>query len=295
MAANDDACGKQSRLAFQAQSGQSYLIAVDGQRAGTGAATGSVELRLRTAHPPLNDAFANPAELEGELPIAIEESNFDATREAGEPEHGGPGGASLWYRWTPAADARVAIETCGGQLDTLIGVYTGDALASPRRRGHGRRQLWRRQQRHVRRRGRRDVPDRARRQARRRPDPRRFGSSRQRQRRPSRNWPPPIPPRPRTTTSPRVIGTAPGSATVRLYVDDPTCEGEPDASGTAAELEARRDSHRGRRRPDLDDPGARDRAGRERIRLFRARLLHRGLDSARAAGPDRHRPAIAVK
>jgi Ca2+-binding RTX toxin-like protein len=61
----------------------------------------------------------------------VEGSNLDATAEAGEPQHAGvPGGRSVWYRWTAPATGQVSFVTLGSTFDTLLGVYTGDAVTS---------------------------------------------------------------------------------------------------------------------------------------------------------------------
>ncbi len=237
VATNDDGCGTRSRLAFQAQAGQSYLIAVDGQRRSAPAPeTGSIEVRLRAAHPPVNDAFATPQDLTGEPPIAIEDSNFDATREPGEPEHGGPGGASLWYRWTPARIGPVVVETCGSQLDTLLGVYQGAALGSLTEIGTdddscgaGSRVRFDAQAGETYRialDGKRSVT----------------GVATLRIEGFTTAPAAPVleatqPGSPANDNTPHVIGSAPGAATVSLYLNDAACSGSAAATGSAAEFE----------------------------------------------------------
>jgi hypothetical protein len=63
--------------------------------------------------------------------------NWNATKEAGEPAHGGDqGGASVWYSWTAPASGKasvvVASSTFSSQLGThdrgLLGVYAGSSL-----------------------------------------------------------------------------------------------------------------------------------------------------------------------
>lgn len=82
------------------------------------------------AAPPSNDDFAAAVELFGPADVA-EGSNAEATKETGEPMHAGNvGGASIWYRWTAPAAGRVVVSTCGSGFNTLLGVYTGDAVAS---------------------------------------------------------------------------------------------------------------------------------------------------------------------
>jgi hypothetical protein len=82
------------------------------------------------AAPPANDLFAAASELSGPTTSAFG-TNQEATKETGEPAHAGnAGGASIWYRWTAPAAGRVVVSTCGSEFNTLIGVYTGDAVAS---------------------------------------------------------------------------------------------------------------------------------------------------------------------
>ena len=79
---------------------------------------------------PPNDEFATAAVLTGERATATG-TNFEATKEAGEPNHAGDvGGHSVWWRWTAPTDGAVTIETCGSSFDTVMGVYTGDVVSA---------------------------------------------------------------------------------------------------------------------------------------------------------------------
>lgn len=130
VAGNDDTrgCGlywSHSRVVFEAEAGETYWIAVGG-RHGT---SGNLELEILPADPPTNDAFAAADVINGTLPVEATGSNDDANKEPGEPAHAGnPGGASVWYRWTPQDDGTVVIDTCGSDFDTLLGVYTGTTV-----------------------------------------------------------------------------------------------------------------------------------------------------------------------
>ena len=79
---------------------------------------------------PANDDFATPQPLYAGLPTSAYGSNEFATRQAGEPEiAGNPGGASVWYSWTPSSSGDVP--TSRLQLRSshpLLGVYTGSAI-----------------------------------------------------------------------------------------------------------------------------------------------------------------------
>ena len=125
IASNDDCCGgRQSKVTFQATSGTTYQIAVDGYNA----APGSVTLDWNQATAPVNDMFANAQALTGPTGSTTG-SNVGATKETGEPKHAGnAGGASIWYRWVATAATPVTIDTSGSSFDTLLGVYTGSAV-----------------------------------------------------------------------------------------------------------------------------------------------------------------------
>ncbi|OQB98875.1 MAG: hypothetical protein BWX80_03903 [Candidatus Hydrogenedentes bacterium ADurb.Bin101] len=78
--------------------------------------------------PPENDLFANAALFPQET-TRVTGTNVYATREPGEPEHANDsGGASLWWRWTAPFSGVVLVSTQGSTFDTLLAVYTGDAL-----------------------------------------------------------------------------------------------------------------------------------------------------------------------
>jgi subtilisin family serine protease len=89
------------------------------------------EVRLTVASASQNNnAFADAALLSGP-PGSASATNVSATKEGGEPNHGGnPGGRSLWWRWVAPSGAAVAIDTFGSDFDTTLGVYTGAAVAS---------------------------------------------------------------------------------------------------------------------------------------------------------------------
>jgi hypothetical protein len=58
-------------------------------------------------------------------------SNINATKEAGEPNHGyNPGGRSVWWSWTATQSRTVTISTAGSNFDTLLGVYTGGSVSA---------------------------------------------------------------------------------------------------------------------------------------------------------------------
>jgi hypothetical protein len=52
-------------------------------------------------------------------------TNHNANKEPNEPNHAGvTGGASVWYKWTPAGPGSCRITTLGSSFDTVLAVYT---------------------------------------------------------------------------------------------------------------------------------------------------------------------------
>jgi Lysyl oxidase/Concanavalin A-like lectin/glucanases superfamily/Immunoglobulin I-set domain/Immunoglobulin domain len=92
-----------------------------------GAVTSVVAL-LTTGSPPPNDNFANAQAISGSSG-SVPGENFNATKESGEPNHAGnAGGASVWYAWTAPSTSPVTFDTCLSDFDTLLAVYTGNAV-----------------------------------------------------------------------------------------------------------------------------------------------------------------------
>ncbi len=84
--------------------------------------------------PPSNDYFTNATLVSG-TGVSVTGSNLGASKEAGEPvitTDGGvdAGGRSVWWTWTAPADGLVSIDTEGSSIDTILGVYTGNAVNS---------------------------------------------------------------------------------------------------------------------------------------------------------------------
>jgi hypothetical protein len=114
-----------SGVRFEAVAGTEYKIAVDGKDGGEG------PFSLGFERGPANDEFAAATKLEGGLPVYGVVDNRFAGEEAGEPAIAGfHGGHSVWFKWTPQASGPFWISTCTtiGSLDTLLGVYTGEAV-----------------------------------------------------------------------------------------------------------------------------------------------------------------------
>jgi hypothetical protein len=114
-----------SAAELTATAGTTYKIAVDSKGEGGGF---QLILEGRAA----NDDFADATTLGGRLPTTWSLlSNRFATKQAGEPDHAGnPGGSSVWFKWTAPRDGTVSVDTCEGDFDSLLAVYTGATLAS---------------------------------------------------------------------------------------------------------------------------------------------------------------------
>lgn len=114
-------------LNFQATAAENYRIAFSGYISGEMDFT----LELFAAPPPANDGFANATTVGPGLPVTLTGNNDFATIETGEPDHAGIGSTdhSLWYKWTPGANARVRIGACSRtSISPRVGVYTGAAV-----------------------------------------------------------------------------------------------------------------------------------------------------------------------
>lgn len=127
---NDDAAGRTdgaSVVALSVTGGKTYYIKIDGLNG----ATGILSLASTFIYGvPANDKFDHAQTLNGPSGH-VTGYNFNATKEAGEPNHANnPGGRSVWYRWTAPADGTFGIRTSGSDFDTLLAVYTGNTVAS---------------------------------------------------------------------------------------------------------------------------------------------------------------------
>ena len=130
LVSNDDGAIRQgcrntdSEVHFDAVAEVGYAIVVDGKQ-GT---TGQFQLLVEGAAP--NDDFGHAQPLGGGLPAGwLFGSNRFATKQVGEPDHGGnAGGHSVWFKWTAPSSGTVSADTCGSRFDTLLAVYTGVKL-----------------------------------------------------------------------------------------------------------------------------------------------------------------------
>jgi hypothetical protein len=86
---------------------------------------------------PSNDNFASSQTLNGALPITVTGNDIGATAEAGEPMVNSiPPMRSVWYSWTAPDTKTYVLDTChddfsgGGSIDPVLGVYSGNTLAT---------------------------------------------------------------------------------------------------------------------------------------------------------------------
>lgn len=146
----------QTTYTFEATAGHDYVIGADGNAfyvpppppaepvIPTG--EGEIKLSIEATPPPPNDAFADairlgesfhpgnqsPFEAPNEDEYFWEQTpgyNWGATKQSGEPPHAGdPGGASVWYVWTPprSGEAWISLQGAGGPK--LLALYTGSTL-----------------------------------------------------------------------------------------------------------------------------------------------------------------------
>ncbi|HVT80912.1 MAG TPA: pre-peptidase C-terminal domain-containing protein [Phycisphaerae bacterium] len=102
-----------------------YAVATDASGNSSTVSTATLTVQ---APAPSNDSLAGGTILSG-TSVSTSGSNTSATKESGEPNHAGNvGGHSLWYTWTATSSGTVAIDTHGSSFDTLLAVYTGNAV-----------------------------------------------------------------------------------------------------------------------------------------------------------------------
>lgn len=110
---------------FDAEAGTEYAVAL-GHNFG---AAGYFTLQILPGTGPANDDFAGAILLPGES-ATVSASNLNASREPGEPLHGGPGGASLWWKWISTRDGRAVVSAHGHGFLPSLAVYTGASITN---------------------------------------------------------------------------------------------------------------------------------------------------------------------
>lgn len=85
--------------------------------------------QLLAVQPPLrNDQFHERVVITN-VSATLSGSNVGATKQSGEPYHGGVGGKSVWWEWRPPVSGFATVSTSGSGFDTTLGVYVGGILA----------------------------------------------------------------------------------------------------------------------------------------------------------------------
>jgi hypothetical protein len=135
-----------SQVTFMAVEGIEYKLRVDGNLTALPppATEGVIALEIAQTPAPSNDNFAAAQTVVAEafedetfFRVDVPGFNWNATKEVGEPAHGGnQGGASVWYSWTAPVSGKAGVVARSGafgtqlgeQDDGLLSVYTGGSL-----------------------------------------------------------------------------------------------------------------------------------------------------------------------
>ncbi len=119
---------KYSQVDFTTSRGTTYYFAVDGKSGASGAIT--LTGAGTSLAGPSNDNFTSATSVSGGT-WTISGSNFNATRETDEQNHGATSGySSVWFSWSPTVSGLYTLSTSGSGFDTLLGVYTGTDFSS---------------------------------------------------------------------------------------------------------------------------------------------------------------------
>ena len=113
---------RSKQLSFRAQEGDDLLVS--GRRL---LRDRRINLALALTPAPSNDAFADAAELSGNS-ASTAGTTVGATRESGEPSHGGTGYASVSYAWSAPRGGLLRLDARGTGFTPLVGVHTGDRV-----------------------------------------------------------------------------------------------------------------------------------------------------------------------
>lgn len=103
-----------------------YFVKAKNANGTSGFSTGDSGFRATAA--PANDNFGNRITITGAT-ATVTGTNIGATKESGEPQHAGNrGGHSVWWSWTAPASGTLTLDTLTSNFDTLLAVYTGNAV-----------------------------------------------------------------------------------------------------------------------------------------------------------------------
>ena len=111
---------------FNAVSGTTYYLRVDGQSRSEGA----IQLTLQPAPAPPNDSFGSRLVLSG-VGTTATGNVLGATLEGGEANPSAPnGGRSVWYDWTAPASGTAFFRVTAERFSPAFGLYNGSAVGS---------------------------------------------------------------------------------------------------------------------------------------------------------------------
>ena len=126
VACNDDFGGLQSWLTFHATAGTTYRIGVD---ASYSIPSGSIVLNVSDDLGCVNNDVFVCADVIGAPPDSQTGNSRGFTIEAGEPSPTcNYSSMTAWWNWTAPGSGDVRIDTFGSAFDTVLSVYTGDAV-----------------------------------------------------------------------------------------------------------------------------------------------------------------------
>jgi hypothetical protein len=134
IACNDDACGLQSRILFNAVAGTTYTLQI-----GTwpwGAQGGAGNFQLIPAAPPPNDDCSSPTVIAGTgsfpYDLTFASTGVDGQSEALCNFYGSTNITfDAWWTWTAPASGCTIIDNCGQTLDGKMSVYAGAGCPTP--------------------------------------------------------------------------------------------------------------------------------------------------------------------
>ncbi|MGD8786030.1 MAG: GEVED domain-containing protein [Phycisphaerales bacterium] len=118
---NDDACGRQSEITFEAIAGNNYLIEIGGWT-DTDYGEGILNVSSEGAEPGVpndNCSQATPIGDVTDKPFSTVEATFDGSGHC-------MNSPNIWYVYTASCTGEVTVSLCGSEYDTKLAVYEKD-------------------------------------------------------------------------------------------------------------------------------------------------------------------------
>ena len=126
---NDDcrnSCGGASTVDLMVTAGVTYYIAVDGHNSDGIPSQGTFNLSILDSIAPMADGMNSHYDLGTSHRGTVAGTNYNATREAGEPIHinpNYPGDKSVWYKWIPSGGASAVSVELTENFASQIAIY----------------------------------------------------------------------------------------------------------------------------------------------------------------------------